>query len=160
MFSTTQAIWASNCFVLLFFVCIYKYIFPTCVCAHVYTCVYTHIYIGSYTHIFSRLSSGFFSFPFFLFRDCFLSIYMYSSCMSGCAHAYICMYTYVWTHTHTHTHTRIYIYIYIIKLVSVVESDPKTPFLLATKPRSRGGCYSFTRIAPLNSLYVPYDVEC
>ena len=34
-----------------------------------------------------------------------------------------------------------YTYIYI-KLATVVESDPKAPFSIATTLRSKGGCYS------------------
>ena len=35
------------------------------------------------------------------------------------------------------------------KLATVVESDPKAPFLIATTPWCRGGHYSFPRISPL-----------
>ena len=35
------------------------------------------------------------------------------------------------------------------KLVTLVEGDPKAPFLIATTPMCRGGCYSFPWIAPL-----------
>ena len=46
----------------------------------------------------------------------------------------------------------IYIYVYIIKIKSatVVESDLKAPFSIATTSRCRGGCYSIPWIAPLN----------
>ena len=37
----------------------------------------------------------------------------------------------------------------IVKLATLVESDPKSPFLIATTPKCRGGCYSFHWIAPL-----------
>ena len=47
-----------------------------------------------------------------------------------------------------------------VKLVTVVEGDPKTPFTIATTPRCRGGRYSFPRIAPLYPWYVPYNAEC
>ena len=54
----------------------------------------------------------------------------------------------------------IYIYIYIRAAstiwwwwskswLTVVEGDPNAPFLIATTPRLRGGCYSYPRIAPL-----------
>ena len=45
---------------------------------------------------------------------------------------------------HTHTHT-----IVKVKLATVVEGDPKAPFLIDTTPRCRGGCYSFPWTAPL-----------
>ena len=35
-----------------------------------------------------------------------------------------------------------------VKLVTVVEGDPKTPFSIATTPRCRGGRYSFPWIVP------------
>ena len=35
------------------------------------------------------------------------------------------------------------------KFATIVEGDPKAPFLIATTPRSREGRYSFPRIAPL-----------
>ena len=58
----------------------------------------------------------------------------------------------------------IYIYIYIVskkvKLLAVVEGDQEVPFSIATKPRCRGGCYSFPWIAPLYPWYLPYIAEC
>ena len=36
-----------------------------------------------------------------------------------------------------------------VKLVTVVEGDPKAPFSITTTPRCRGGRYSFPWIAPL-----------
>ena len=57
----------------------------------------------------------------------------------------------------------IYIYIYIsnkVKLVTVVESDQKAPFSMATTPRCRGGRYSFPWIASLYPRFPPYDTEC
>ena len=33
---------------------------------------------------------------------------------------------------------------------TVIETDPKGLFLIATKPRCRGGYYSFPEITPLN----------
>ena len=42
----------------------------------------------------------------------------------------------------------LYIYMYIVKLVTIVEGDPKDPFSVATIPRCMGGRYSF-----------PYRVE-
>ena len=36
-----------------------------------------------------------------------------------------------------------------VKLATVVEGDLKAPFLIATTPRCRGGCYSFPCFAPL-----------
>ena len=40
-----------------------------------------------------------------------------------------------------------------------VEGDPKSPFLIATTPRCRGGHYSFPWIAPLCPWPVPYNAE-
>ncbi len=40
----------------------------------------------------------------------------------------------------------------IIKLVTIVEGDPKAPFSIATTPRCSGGWYSFPWIA----LFDPY----
>ena len=48
----------------------------------------------------------------------------------------------------------------IVKLVTVVEGDPKAPFSIATTPRRRGGHYSFPWIAPLYPWYVLYIAEC
>ena len=36
-------------------------------------------------------------------------------------------------------------------LTTVIEGDPKTPILIDTTPRCRGGCYTFPWIAPLRS---------
>ena len=44
--------------------------------------------------------------------------------------------------------------------MTLVEGDPKAPFLIATTPMYRGGRYSIHRIAPLYPWYVPYNVEC
>ena len=60
---------------------------------------------------------------------------------------------------HGHTNTLIYIYIYIVKLVTVVEGDPRAPFSIATTPRCKGGRYSFPWIDPLDPSYVPYVAE-
>ena len=56
----------------------------------------------------------------------------------------------------THTHICIYIYIYkihtyihIYKLATLVESDLKAPFSIATTPKCRGGRYSIPWIDPL-----------
>ena len=46
------------------------------------------------------------------------------------------------------------------KLATVIESDPKAPFSIATTPWCRGGCYSITEIAPLYSWALPYNAEC
>ena len=43
-----------------------------------------------------------------------------------------------------------------VKLVTVVEGNQKASFSIATKPRCRGGCYSFPWIASLYPWYVPY----
>ena len=47
-----------------------------------------------------------------------------------------------------------------VKSSTVVEGDQMAPFSIATTLRCRGGCYSFPRIAPLYSWYVPYIAEC
>ena len=41
-------------------------------------------------------------------------------------------------------------------MATVIEGDQKSPFLIATTPRCRGGRYSFPWIAPLYS----YNAEC
>ena len=46
-----------------------------------------------------------------------------------------------------------------VKLVTVVESDPKAPFSKATTPRCREGRYSFPRIAPLYRYLVMLSVK-
>ena len=45
----------------------------------------------------------------------------------------------------------------VVKLATVVESDQKAPFSIATTPGCRGGRYSFLLIYP---WYVPYIAEC
>ena len=50
--------------------------------------------------------------------------------------------------------------ILVVKLATVVESDQKAPFSIATTPRCREGCYSFLWIASLYPWYVPYIAEC
>ena len=47
-----------------------------------------------------------------------------------------------------------------VKLVTVVEGDPKAPFSIATTPRCRGGRNSFPWIAPLYFWYVTYIADC
>ena len=46
-----------------------------------------------------------------------------------------------------------------VKLATVGEGDPKAPFSITTKPMCQGGHYSFSWIAPLYPLYVPYNAE-
>ena len=46
-----------------------------------------------------------------------------------------------------------------VKLVTVVEGDPKAPFSIATTPRCRGGHYSFPWIGPLYPWSLPYNAE-
>ena len=41
-----------------------------------------------------------------------------------------------------------------VKLVTVVERDPKAPFAIATTPSCRGGGHSFSRLAPLYAWYI------
>ena len=47
-----------------------------------------------------------------------------------------------------------------VRLLTVVEGDPKAPFSIATTPRRWGGPYSFPRIAPLYPWFLPYNAEC
>ena len=42
-------------------------------------------------------------------------------------------------------------------LATFVEGNQNALFSIATKPKCRGGCYTFPWIAP---LYVPYFAEC
>ena len=44
-----------------------------------------------------------------------------------------------------------------VKLVTVVESEPKAPFLIATSPRRRGGHYFFPWITQLYPCSLPYN---
>ena len=46
-----------------------------------------------------------------------------------------------------------------VKLVALVEGDPKAPFSIATTPRCRGGRYYNPWIVPLYSWSVPYNAE-
>ena len=48
----------------------------------------------------------------------------------------------------------------VVKLVTVVEGDPKAPFSVATTPTCKGGRFPFPWISPLYPWYVPYIVEC
>ena len=57
-------------------------------------------------------------------------------------------------------HVYIYTYIYKVKLATVVESDQKATFSIATTPKCKGGRYFFPRIAPLYLSYIPYIAEC
>ena len=43
-----------------------------------------------------------------------------------------------------------------VKLVTLVEGDPKAPFSIATTPRCRGECYSI----PLYPWSLPYNAKC
>ena len=47
-----------------------------------------------------------------------------------------------------------------LKLVTLVESDPKAPFSIATTTRCMGGRYSIPRFAPLQPWFSPYSAEC
>ena len=42
-----------------------------------------------------------------------------------------------------------YIYLVKVKLVTVVEGNPKSTFSIVTTPKCRGWCYAFPRIDPL-----------
>ena len=44
-------------------------------------------------------------------------------------------------------------------MATVVESDPKAPFSIATTPRCRGGRYSFSWIAPLYPYLILLSVK-
>ena len=61
---------------------------------------------------------------------------------------------------HTSTSKITSIYKKRVKLVAVVEGNPKAPFSIATTPRCWGECHSFPRIAPIYPWYVPYNAEC
>ena len=50
-----------------------------------------------------------------------------------------------------------YVIVFKVKLVTLVESDPKAPLSIATTQRCRGGCYSTPWIAPLYPWFLP---EC
>ena len=50
--------------------------------------------------------------------------------------------------------------ILLTKLATVVEGYPKTPFSIATTPKSGGGRCSFPWNAPLYPWNVPYNAEC
>ena len=43
-----------------------------------------------------------------------------------------------------------------VKLATLVKSDLKVPFSIATTPGCRGGHYSFPRVAPLYPWSIPY----
>ena len=45
-------------------------------------------------------------------------------------------------------------------MATLVEGDSKAPFLIATTPRCRGGCYSFSWIALFYPWSLPYNAEC
>ena len=47
-----------------------------------------------------------------------------------------------------------------LKLTTLVEGDPKTPFSIATTPKCREGRYSFPWIASLYPWSLPYNAEC
>ena len=47
-----------------------------------------------------------------------------------------------------------------VKLVTLVESDPKAPFSKATTLRGWEGHYSILWIAPLYPWSLPYNAEC
>ena len=42
-------------------------------------------------------------------------------------------------------------------MASLVKGDPKAPFLIATRPKCRGGCHSIPWIAPLYPWSLPYN---
>ena len=46
-----------------------------------------------------------------------------------------------------------------IKLATVIEGDPKAPFLIATTPMCWGEHYAFPLIAPLFPYYMPYNSQ-
>ena len=53
----------------------------------------------------------------------------------------------------------IYIYIYVVSWPTIVEGDPKAPFLIATTTRFRGGSYSLPWIAPLGPCLIMLSVK-
>ena len=46
-----------------------------------------------------------------------------------------------------------------VKLATRIKGDPEGSFKIATKPRCRGGRYSFLGIAPLYHWFLPYNAE-
>ena len=62
---------------------------------------------------------------------------------------YIYIYVCIYIYRYVYIYRCIYTYISKVKLATIVESDPKAPFSIATTPRCRGGRYSIPRIAPL-----------
>ena len=80
----------------------------------------------------------------------------------GNIYVYLYIYIYIYIYINMCVCVCVYIYIYIklVKLVTVVEGDPKAPFSIATTPRCRGGRYSFPWISPLYPWHVPYNAEC
>ena len=48
----------------------------------------------------------------------------------------------------------------ISKVMTLLESDPKVPFSIATTPRCREEYHSIPWIAPLYPWSVPYNAEC
>ena len=46
------------------------------------------------------------------------------------------------------------------KFATIVESEPKAPFSIATTQRCRGERYSIPWIAPLYPWSLPYSAEC
>ena len=57
------------------------------------------------------------------------------------------MYIYIHRYICTYIYFNVYIYIYK-KLATVIESNPKAPFSIASTPKCRGGRHSFPWIAP------------
>ena len=47
-----------------------------------------------------------------------------------------------------------------VKLSTLLEGDPKSPFLIDTTPRCKAGRNSFSWIAPLYPWSLPYNAEC
>ena len=47
-----------------------------------------------------------------------------------------------------------------VKLVTLVEGNPKAPISIATTPRCWGGCYSILWITPLYPWFLPYNAKC
>ena len=46
------------------------------------------------------------------------------------------------------------------KLVTIVEGDPKAPFLIATTPRCRGRALLYSRDCSTLPMILPYNTEC
>ena len=86
----------------------------------------------------------------FIFQHCLLAVYTFLLAVLQCSDSVGPKTS--WTFS-------LLLYIYIM-LVTIVEGDPKAPFLLASTLRCWGGCYTFSWIAPLHPWSIPYNAKC